>query len=345
MGETRVDLLHLLEDLRDAYVGPAEETILTEIVANSLDSGATLIAVTTDPIAAHVHPGRQRRRHAAARAGPLPRHRGEHEDAGRGHRLRGRRDQDGAPALPRGADRDAAARQARGHDVGAGVPPSRAVEVGATARARRRARDGGAPHRRQCALAAAGPGLRRDRAPPPLPAAVRSDLRRDPPRSVSDRRGVHDQRRAARARRADRPGGRADRRPARAAAQADGGRLPDPRPGAAARGSARAGDQHARQGHQARLGLARPHARRSRARGRADRGTRPRGVPHAEQDRLHPRGLPRRHVPGLSKGDPGGGGPPALRVGRHGRERRARAAARGATGRARSGGRADGSGR
>jgi hypothetical protein len=50
MGETRVDLLHLLEDLRDAYIGPAEETILTEIVANSLDSGATLIAVTTDPI-------------------------------------------------------------------------------------------------------------------------------------------------------------------------------------------------------------------------------------------------------------------------------------------------------
>ena len=50
MGETRVDLLHLLEDLRDAYVGPAEETILTEIVANSLDSGATLIAAATDPI-------------------------------------------------------------------------------------------------------------------------------------------------------------------------------------------------------------------------------------------------------------------------------------------------------
>jgi Histidine kinase-, DNA gyrase B-, and HSP90-like ATPase len=49
MGETRVDLLHLLQDLRDAYPGPAEETILTEIVANSLDSGATVIAVTTDP--------------------------------------------------------------------------------------------------------------------------------------------------------------------------------------------------------------------------------------------------------------------------------------------------------
>lgn len=49
MGETRVDLLHLLEDLRDAYVGPAEETILTEIVANALDSGATRIAIATDP--------------------------------------------------------------------------------------------------------------------------------------------------------------------------------------------------------------------------------------------------------------------------------------------------------
>ncbi len=50
MGETRVDLLHLLEDLRDAYPGPAEETILTEIVANSLDSGATEILIRTDPV-------------------------------------------------------------------------------------------------------------------------------------------------------------------------------------------------------------------------------------------------------------------------------------------------------
>jgi hypothetical protein len=49
MGETRVDLLHLLEDLADAYPGALEETILTEIVANSLDSGTTRIAVMTDP--------------------------------------------------------------------------------------------------------------------------------------------------------------------------------------------------------------------------------------------------------------------------------------------------------
>ena len=48
MGQTRVDLLHLLEDLRDAYPGGLEETILTEIVANALDSGATRISVRTD---------------------------------------------------------------------------------------------------------------------------------------------------------------------------------------------------------------------------------------------------------------------------------------------------------
>ena len=49
MGETRVDLLHLLEDLRDAYPGSIEETILTEIMANSLDSGATQITFECDP--------------------------------------------------------------------------------------------------------------------------------------------------------------------------------------------------------------------------------------------------------------------------------------------------------
>lgn len=52
MGETRVDLTHLLEDLRDAYPGALEETILTEIVANSLDSGASRITLVTDPVAA-----------------------------------------------------------------------------------------------------------------------------------------------------------------------------------------------------------------------------------------------------------------------------------------------------
>ena len=157
------------------------------------------------------------------------------------------------------------------------------------ARARRRARDGGAPHRGQCALAAARPGLRRDRAPAPLRAAVRPDA--SPRSSATSIRPASGSRSTASgsSARAAWPRKRPDRRSARAAAQAVRGRLPDPRPGAAARGSARARDQHARQGHQARLGLARPHARRSGARGRADRGSGARGVPHAEQDRLHPR--------------------------------------------------------
>ncbi len=49
MGETRVDLVHILEDLRDAYPGPVEDTILTEIVANALDSGARSLELRTDP--------------------------------------------------------------------------------------------------------------------------------------------------------------------------------------------------------------------------------------------------------------------------------------------------------
>jgi hypothetical protein len=48
VGETRVDLLHLLEDLRDAYPGAAEETILTEIVANAIDSSAATLTITAD---------------------------------------------------------------------------------------------------------------------------------------------------------------------------------------------------------------------------------------------------------------------------------------------------------
>lgn len=50
MGETRVDLQHLLEDLRDAYTGALEETILTEVAANALDSGATCIRLLTNPV-------------------------------------------------------------------------------------------------------------------------------------------------------------------------------------------------------------------------------------------------------------------------------------------------------
>ncbi len=70
MGETRVDLLHLLEDLRDAYPGSTEETILTEIVANALDSGASTITIGTDhavPALTVVDDGAGMRRHELAR--------------------------------------------------------------------------------------------------------------------------------------------------------------------------------------------------------------------------------------------------------------------------------------
>lgn len=43
MGETRVNLQHLLEDIRDTYPFPVEEAILTELVANALDSNTTEI--------------------------------------------------------------------------------------------------------------------------------------------------------------------------------------------------------------------------------------------------------------------------------------------------------------
>ncbi len=52
MGETRVDLVRLLEDLADAYPGDLEETVLTEIVANALDSGAARICINAAPEAA-----------------------------------------------------------------------------------------------------------------------------------------------------------------------------------------------------------------------------------------------------------------------------------------------------
>jgi Histidine kinase-, DNA gyrase B-, and HSP90-like ATPase len=70
MGETRVGLLHLLEDLRDAYPGATEETILAEIVANALDSGARTITLTTDAAAQTltiVDDGRGMRRRELAR--------------------------------------------------------------------------------------------------------------------------------------------------------------------------------------------------------------------------------------------------------------------------------------
>ncbi len=51
MGHTRVNLKHLLEDIRDAYPFPVHEAVVTELVANALDSGASEIrfSVSFDP--------------------------------------------------------------------------------------------------------------------------------------------------------------------------------------------------------------------------------------------------------------------------------------------------------
>jgi hypothetical protein len=48
MGETRVNLKHLLEDIRDSYPFPQEEAIITELIANALDSGASKIRFMID---------------------------------------------------------------------------------------------------------------------------------------------------------------------------------------------------------------------------------------------------------------------------------------------------------
>jgi hypothetical protein len=56
VGETRVDLQHLLEDLQDAYTGAIEETILTE------GPGGYSIAPSTDTRAAVRDAIRKKRR-------------------------------------------------------------------------------------------------------------------------------------------------------------------------------------------------------------------------------------------------------------------------------------------
>lgn len=50
-NETRVNLKHLLEDMRDNYNSPLEEVILTELIANALDSKATRLDFIVDTVA------------------------------------------------------------------------------------------------------------------------------------------------------------------------------------------------------------------------------------------------------------------------------------------------------
>lgn len=48
-NETRVNLKHLLEDIRDGYRAPLEEVIVTELIANALDSKATRLDFMVRP--------------------------------------------------------------------------------------------------------------------------------------------------------------------------------------------------------------------------------------------------------------------------------------------------------
>lgn len=49
VNETRINLKHLLEDIRDSYTFPIEEVIITELTANALDSSASKIEFLVDP--------------------------------------------------------------------------------------------------------------------------------------------------------------------------------------------------------------------------------------------------------------------------------------------------------
>lgn len=49
MRETRVNLKHLLEDIRDSYTIPLEEAIVVELIANALDSKASSISFFIEP--------------------------------------------------------------------------------------------------------------------------------------------------------------------------------------------------------------------------------------------------------------------------------------------------------
>lgn len=48
MRETKVNLKHLLENIRDSYAIPLEEVIVVELIANALDSGASTISFSID---------------------------------------------------------------------------------------------------------------------------------------------------------------------------------------------------------------------------------------------------------------------------------------------------------
>ena len=262
VGETRVDLLHLLEDLRDAYVGPAEETILTEIVANALDSGATRIAIAADPTQRTftlVDNGGGMRRRELARYHDIAastKTRGEGIGfAGVGIKM--------ALLVSREVLTETRQRGKHVATTWALASRHRAPWKWVRRRARGRARDGGAPHRGQCSLTAPGPWLfeaRRCGATSTrcsIPWRFMKSFRDHYPSGV----GLHHGHGAG-----STPRGASPRRRPRSASSSHGDqavrrraymirdRTPLPEERRATR------HRHARQGDQARLGLARHHA-------------------------------------------------------------------------------------
>ena len=129
MGETRVDLRHLLEDLQ-THTGSIEETILTEVVANALDFGATRIRLLARSAEATLPSSTM---DVACGTCPIPRRCREHEAPRRGIGFAG-------VGIKRAARLDGSRHEIyarchpRGDQMASGIPPSRAVEVDNAAR-------------------------------------------------------------------------------------------------------------------------------------------------------------------------------------------------------------------
>ncbi len=334
MGETRVDLLHLLEDLRDAYPGALEETILTEIIANSLDSGAARISFVTDPAGPTLTvlddgSGMVRRdlRHFHDLAAST-------KSRGQGIGFAGVGIKLGLLACEEVVTET---RRASQHVAAQGT-----LAVGAAAGPRRgRAWHRGAAQAQEPALAAPRSGLHREHHPASLRAAARRRFPRHARAALSMRRGVRGERTHGGERpRARRTLGAGD--PRGPQTQGLGVGFPGARVGATRRGSTWRRGEHARQGHQARLGLARPLAGDPRSGRRADRGAATRRLPDAQQGRFPAHGPTRRRVPFVPQGDPGSRLGAAPRMGRDARRRRGLAAPQDPPSRARS---ANGAGR
>ncbi len=178
MGETRVDLQHLLEDLRDAYTGALEETILTEVVANALDSGATRIRLLTNPADATltiVDDGRGMQRRELARYHDVA---ASTKARGRGNRICRRGHQARAARVARGGHRNQARRHARRHAVASGLTSSRALEMDSAAGPDDVSRHGGATDLDESVVTVARRRLSRRDAPATFRAAARSRVRR-----------------------------------------------------------------------------------------------------------------------------------------------------------------------